>query len=105
MGPFREVTTDFAYLSTMPFRVAILTVSDTTYNKGSEYDLSGPLLKQKVEQNHEYALADSAIVPDDIDSIRAKVKEWVGQKGKDKVDWVITTGGECSGCGVNIYVS
>jgi gephyrin len=77
----------------MPFRVAILTVSDTAYKKGPEYDLSGPLLRQKVDQNPEYAFADSAIVPDDIALIREKVKEWVDRKGQDKVDWVITTGG------------
>jgi molybdopterin biosynthesis enzyme MoaB len=78
----------------MPFSVAILTVSDTAYTKGPEYDLSGPALRLNVEQNHAYALADTAIVPDDIALIREKVGEWVGRRGKDKVDWVITTGGE-----------
>jgi gephyrin len=82
----------------MVFRVAILTVSDTAFNKGAEYDLSGPLLVQKVEQHPDYALADSAIVPDEIDAIQEKVKEWVGRKGDEKVDWVITSGGACSLC-------
>lgn len=85
-------------LSNMVFRVAILTVSDTAFTKGPEYDLSGPLLVQKVEQHPDYALADSAIVPDEIDAIQAKVKEWVGRKGEEKVDWVITSGGACSLC-------
>lgn len=78
----------------MPFSVAILIVSDTAYTKGPEYDLSGPALRLNVEQNHAYALADTAIVPDDIALIRGKVGEWVGRRGEDKVDWVITTGGE-----------
>lgn len=77
----------------MVFRVAILTVSDTAFNKGAEYDLSGPLLVQNVEQNADYALADSAIVPDEVDAIQAKVKDWASRKGIDKVDWVITSGG------------
>jgi molybdopterin biosynthesis enzyme MoaB len=82
----------------MVFRVAILTVSDTAFNKGAEYDLSGPLLVQKVEQHPDYALADSAIVPDEIHAIQVKVKEWVGRKGEEKVDWVITSGGACFLC-------
>lgn len=77
----------------MVFRVAVLTVSDTAFSKGPEYDLSGPLLRQKVEQNPGYALADSAIVPDEIDAIQAKVRDWVERKGANKVDWVVTSGG------------
>ncbi|KAJ9123963.1 hypothetical protein QFC22_000754 [Naganishia vaughanmartiniae] len=80
----------------MPFRVAILTVSDTTYNKGAEYDLSGPLLAKNVEQQEDYELADTAVVPDDLEAIQSKVAEWVARKGGDKVDWIITTGGHLS---------
>jgi gephyrin len=78
----------------MTFRVAILTVSDTTFNKGPEYDLSGPLLAKNVEQHKDYTLADTAVVPDDLEAIQSKVAEWVARKGESKVDWVITTGGE-----------
>lgn len=82
----------------MPFRVAILTVSDTAYSKGPEYDLSGPLLRQRVEQNPDYALADTAIVPDDIVAIQTQVREWVERKGSGKVDWIISTGGKSWSC-------
>ncbi|KAJ9093795.1 hypothetical protein QFC19_008172 [Naganishia cerealis] len=77
----------------MPFRVAVLTISDTTFHKGPEYDLSGPLLTKNVEQHPDYELADTAVVPDDLEAIQSKVADWVARRGECKVDWIITTGG------------
>jgi molybdenum cofactor biosynthesis protein B len=69
-----------------PFRIAVLTVSDT---RSEETDKSGALLVGRIrEAGHE--LAAKAIVPDDIDAIRAQVRAWAEQTD---VDIIISTGG------------
>jgi molybdenum cofactor biosynthesis protein B len=67
-------------------RVAVLTVSDT---RNQESDTSGRLLAERViAAGHE--LADRAIVPDDIEAIRSRVKAWTRSGA---VDAIVTTGG------------
>ena len=69
-----------------PLRIAVLTISDT---RSEETDTSGGLLVSRLEAaGHE--LADKAIVPDDIEAIRAKIRKWVDD---EDVDLVISTGG------------
>lgn len=69
-----------------PLRIAVLTISDT---RTEETDSSGALLVSRLQEaGHE--LAGRAIVPDDIEAIRARVREWVDDAG---VDLIISTGG------------
>ncbi len=70
----------------IPLKVAVLTVSDT---RKFEDDKSGTTLIERLEKAG-HALADRAIVPDDIETIRAQMKQWIADKG---VDIVISTGG------------
>ena len=70
----------------VPLKIAVLTVSDT---RGLADDKSGATLVERlVKAGH--ALADRAIVTDDVEAIRAKVRAWIADPG---VDVVITTGG------------
>lgn len=69
-----------------PLRIAVLTVSDT---RNEETDTSGELLTSRLQEaGHE--LAAKAIVPDEIEAIRAQVRRWVGS---EDVDLIISTGG------------
>jgi molybdenum cofactor biosynthesis protein B len=69
-----------------PLRIAVLTISDT---RTEETDTSGGLLASRLQAaGHE--LADKAIVPDEIEAIRAKVSNWVND---ENIDLVISTGG------------
>jgi molybdenum cofactor biosynthesis protein B len=70
----------------VPLRIAVLTVSDT---REFADDKSGTTLVERVKAAG-HTPADRAIVKDDIDAIRAKVKAWIDDKG---IDVVITTGG------------
>jgi molybdenum cofactor biosynthesis protein B len=69
-----------------PLRIAVLTVSDT---RTEETDKSGALLANRLsDAGHE--LAAKAIVPDDVDVIRAHVRAWADDPA---VDVIISTGG------------
>lgn len=69
-----------------PVRIAVLTVSDTRTPKE---DRSGALLAEMLQADgHE--LAERAIVKDDAEQIRAKIKAWIADP---MVDAIITTGG------------
>lgn len=69
-----------------PVRVAVLSVSDT---RDEETDTSGALLASRVTgAGHD--LADKAIVRDDVEEIRAKIRAWVDS---GQVDAIVTTGG------------
>lgn len=69
-----------------PLRIAVLTVSDT---RTDETDSSGGLLAERIEAaGHE--LAGKAIVGDDVEAIRARLRTWVGDPD---VDVILTTGG------------
>jgi molybdenum cofactor biosynthesis protein B len=69
-----------------PVRVAVLTISDT---RDEESDTSGHILADRVV-GAGHALADRAIVPDDIEAIRAQVKAWTTTGAADAI---VTTGG------------
>lgn len=70
----------------IPVRIAVLTVSDT---RSLADDKSGDTLAEMIRTaGHE--LVDRAIVKDDVEAIRAKVRAWIADAG---VDVVISTGG------------
>jgi molybdenum cofactor biosynthesis protein B len=70
----------------IPVRVAVLTVSDT---RSAADDTSGDVLTALIsEAGHE--VAARCLVKDDVDQIRAKVREWIADS---TIDVVITTGG------------
>ncbi|HEX8166391.1 MAG TPA: molybdenum cofactor biosynthesis protein B [Beijerinckiaceae bacterium] len=70
----------------IPLSIAVLTVSDT---RSLAEDRSGDALVQRLTKAG-HRLADRAVVTDDVDAIRAKVKAWIAYPG---IDVVITTGG------------
>ena len=70
----------------VPVRIAVLTVSDT---RTLETDGSGGWLAEAIE-GAGHVLAARAIVPDDLDTIRAAVRAWAEEP---EIDAVITTGG------------
>ncbi|MGD9670429.1 MAG: molybdenum cofactor biosynthesis protein B [Hyphomicrobiaceae bacterium] len=74
---------------TRPFlavRIAILTMSDT---RTLAEDKSGNVLAEMISEAG-HTIADRAIVKDDVDAIRARVKGWIEDP---QIDVVITTGG------------
>ena len=70
----------------VPLKIAVLTVSDT---RELADDKSGATLAERIEKAG-HALADRAIVTDDVEKIRARVKAWIADP---LIDVVITTGG------------
>jgi molybdenum cofactor biosynthesis protein B len=69
-----------------PLRIAVLTVSDS---RTQETDRSGGLLAERLTAaGHE--LAGKEIVSDDVEAIRAQVRDWVADDG---VDVIVSTGG------------
>ena len=72
--------------SITPVRVAVLTISDT---RDEESDTSGHLLAGRVT-GAGHLLADRAIVTDNVEAIRARVKGWATS---GEVDAIVTTGG------------
>ena len=70
----------------VPLKIAVLTVSDT---RGLKDDKSGATLVQRIAAAGHF-IAERSIVPDDIESIRARVKAWVADP---VIDVIITTGG------------
>ncbi|MBI1341054.1 molybdenum cofactor biosynthesis protein B [bacterium] len=76
-------------LADQPFksvRIAVLTISDT---RTDETDTSGHLLAERVVAAG-HTLADKAIVPDEVNAIRAAARRWIADPD---VDAVVTTGG------------
>ncbi|MET3664114.1 molybdenum cofactor biosynthesis protein B [Caulobacter sp. 1776] len=69
-----------------PVRIAILTVSDT---RDESTDTSGQLLIDRV-RGAGHDLAGRAVIRDDIEQIRAQVRDWIDSKA---VDAIISTGG------------
>jgi molybdenum cofactor biosynthesis protein B len=78
-----QVTGDREFL---PVNIAVLTVSDT---RTRDDDKSGNTLADRIE-GAGHVVIDREIVKDDVDSIVAKLQEWIAQ---DDVDVVISTGG------------
>jgi molybdenum cofactor biosynthesis protein B len=70
----------------VPLKIAVLTVSDT---RELSDDKSGATLVERIQKGG-HAVAERAIVPDDIDAIRARVKKWIADPA---IDVIITTGG------------
>lgn len=69
-----------------PLRIAVLTVSDT---RDAQTDTSGGLLAERLTTAG-HALADKAIVRDEVEAIRAQVRAWVASP---EVDLILSTGG------------
>ena len=72
--------------SFLPLSIAVLTVSDT---RSLADDRSGDTLAERLTRAG-HRLADRAVVPDDVEGIRAKVRAWIADPA---VDVVLTTGG------------
>ena len=70
----------------IPLNICVLTVSDT---RTPADDKSGNILVGRIE-GAGHTLADRAIVPDDVERIRAQMAEWLD---RDDVDVIISTGG------------
>src|SRR3954470_1269967 len=70
----------------VPLKIAVLTVSDT---REMSEDKSGATLAERIEKAG-HAVAARAIVTDDVETIRARVKSWIADPA---IDVVITTGG------------
>ena len=70
----------------IPLAIAVLTVSDT---RTLQDDRSGDTLVDRLTKAG-HRLGDRAIVPDDVEAIRARVRSWIADPA---VDVVITTGG------------
>lgn len=69
-----------------PLRIAVLTVSDS---RTEETDTSGGLLAERLTAAG-HALAARAIVGDEVEAIRARVRIWVADP---EVDVILATGG------------
>lgn len=70
----------------VPLKIAVLTISDT---RELAEDKSGATLVARLEAAG-HALADRAIVIDDVEAIRARLRAWIADSG---VDVIISTGG------------
>ena len=70
----------------IPLRIAVLTVSDT---RELADDKSGATLAERIAKAG-HAVADRAIVADEVDAIRARVRGWIADPG---IDVIISTGG------------
>ena len=67
-------------------KIAVLTVSDT---RDLADDKSGATLVERIEKAG-HAVAFRAIVRDEVEAIRARIKDWIADPA---VDVIITTGG------------
>jgi molybdenum cofactor biosynthesis protein B len=70
----------------VPLKFAVLTVSDT---RELAEDKSGATLSERIKEAG-HVVADRSIVPDDVETIRARVQEWIASPA---IDVVVTTGG------------
>src|SRR4030081_988807 len=70
----------------VPLNIAVLTISDT---RSLADDKSGTTLADRLTTAG-HKLAAREIVTDDVDAIRAIVKQWIADPG---IDAIITTGG------------
>jgi len=70
----------------VPLKIAVLTVSDT---REIADDKSGATLIERIKAAG-HTLHERAIVPDDVEAIRGRVKGWIDAPA---VDVIITTGG------------
>src|SRR6476646_10179475 len=70
----------------IPLRIAVLAISDT---RKLDDDKSGAILAERL-QTAGHTVHERAVVPDDVERIRAQVRQWIYDPA---VDAVITTGG------------
>src|SRR5499426_2705474 len=70
----------------IPLKIAVLTVSDT---RDLADDKSGATLAERIVKAG-HAVADRAIVTDDVEKIRSRVRAWIADPA---VDVIISTGG------------
>jgi len=70
----------------VPLKIAVLTISDT---RKLEDDKSGSTLAERIEKAG-HAVANRAIVTDDVEKIRAQMRTWIADPA---VDVIISTGG------------
>jgi molybdopterin adenylyltransferase len=70
----------------VPLKIAVLTISDT---REMADDKSGATLSDRIKAAG-HVVVERTIVQDDIEAIRARVKEWIEAPA---VDVIITTGG------------
>ncbi len=70
----------------VPLKIAVLTVSDT---RELPDDKSGGTLVERIKSVG-HIVAERSIVPDEVETIRARVKEWIADPA---IDVIITTGG------------
>ena len=79
-------------------RVGILIVSDTAH-ANPHTDRSLTVLSQTFANNDggnsssKWQPSASAIVPDDVEKIQGKIKEWCDQEGEDYMNLIVTSGG------------
>jgi molybdenum cofactor biosynthesis protein B len=73
-------------LTQIPVRIGVLTISDT---RDLESDTSGDVLAERL-LGAGHALTVRALVPDDVERIRAQILSWIDA---GEVDCIITTGG------------
>jgi molybdopterin adenylyltransferase len=70
------------------FKAGVLTISDKG-SRGERFDESGPLARQYMEKLS-ITVTHYDIVPDDIQSISATLKEWAD---RESLDLIVTSGG------------
>ena len=70
----------------IPVHIAVMTVSDT---RTLEDDRSGQVLADRLSDAG-HVLADRAIVKDDVEQIRARLRAWIADPA---IDVIISTGG------------
>ena len=71
-----------------PLRVAILTISDRS-SRGERPDSSGPALADLVQQQG-WQVCRTAIIPDDLEIIKATLADWADG---NSIDILLSTGG------------
>jgi molybdenum cofactor biosynthesis protein B len=70
----------------IPLKIAVLTVSDT---RDLADDKSGATLAKRIAKSG-HTVADRAIVTDDVEKIRARIKAWIADPA---IDVIVSTGG------------
>src|SRR3982751_6500783 len=70
----------------VPLKFAVLTISDS---RELADDKSGATLSERIKAAG-HIVVERSIVPDDVETIRARVKEWIAGP---LVDVIVTTGG------------
>ena len=71
------------------FRAGIITASDKGA-AGEREDLSGPAIREMLEETGAYTVTRSVILPDDRQQLAATMAQWCDQ---GLVDIIFTTGG------------